>query len=140
MTLTILSATLSNTSHATTQRLPSPRHHYKARYATDPPRNTNYREGFCNGTIMIFDTLINNKLLRCTIAATLSNTSHATTQRLASPRHHSKARYATDPPRNTNYREGFCNGTRIIFDTMINNKLLRCTIAGLTDKYRYLFE
>ena len=32
--------------------------------------------------------------------------------------------------RNTNPREGPCNGTRMIFDTTINNKLLRCTIAG----------
>ena len=34
--------------------------------------------------------------------------------------------------RNTNPREGLCNGTRMIFDTTINNKLLRCTIAGTT--------
>ena len=32
--------------------------------------------------------------------------------------------------RNTNPREGLCNGTRMIFDTTINNKLLRCTITG----------
>ena len=32
--------------------------------------------------------------------------------------------------RNTNPRGGLCNGTRMIFDTTINDKLLRCTIAG----------
>ena len=31
---------------------------------------------------------------------------------------------------NTNPREGICNGNRTLFDTMINNKLLRCTFAG----------
>ena len=30
----------------------------------------------------------------------------------------------------TNPREGLCNGTRMIVDTTINNKMFRCTIAG----------
>ena len=32
--------------------------------------------------------------------------------------------------RNINPRQGLCNGTRLMFEGMINNKLLRCRIVG----------
>ena len=32
--------------------------------------------------------------------------------------------------RNMNPRQGLCNGTRMMFNGLVNNKLLRCKIVG----------